>query len=72
MSVCASCLKFLLVYIAPEAPILPCMSVLRKTQDLDEKSVVLGDFINSVCNVYLKEFALQNNLKQLVSFPTYP
>ncbi len=71
MSICTSCLKLLLVYIALEAPILPCMLVLRKTQDLDEKSVVLGDFNNSVCNMYLKEFALQNNLKQLVSFPTH-
>ncbi len=71
MSVCTSGLKFLLVYNSPEAPILSCLSTLRKTQELGEKSVVLGDFNTSANNVYLKEFALQNNLKQLVSLPTH-
>ncbi len=64
-------LKFLLVYITPEAPILSCLSALQKTQDLDDKTIVLGDFNNSVCNVHLKNFAIKNSMKQLVSLPTH-
>ncbi len=71
LSVQTNGLKFLLVYLAPKASVLPCLSALKKSQYLDEKSVVLGDFNNSVCNVHLDEFAVQNNLKQLVSLPTH-
>ncbi len=40
MSVCTSGVKFLLVYISLEAPILLCLSALMKTQELGEKSFV--------------------------------
>ncbi len=71
MSVRTSGFKFCLVYLSPEASIVPCLSAIKNIQELDEKTIVLGDFNKSVCNVHLKEFALQNNLKQLVSLPTH-
>ncbi len=71
LSVFTHGLKFLLLYLSPEASVLSCISALKTCQDLHKKTVILGDFNSSVCNIHLREFAVQNNLEQLVSMPTH-
>ncbi len=62
-------IPFFLMYMSPNTHVSTSIEVLSRV--FIKKSIVLGDFNTSLPNKFWTEFAIKNNMSQIVSSPTH-